>query len=48
MAAPRGFVTVASGGHAFMADGKPFFFAGANSYYLMVGACWDGSQQLHR
>ena len=36
-----GFVSV-SDGCRFQADGKPFCFAGANSYYLMVCLCVSG------
>ena len=35
MAANKMFVAVTDSGH-FHVGGKPFFFAGANCYYLMV------------
>lgn len=33
------FVQVSSDGTRFEADGAPFYFAGANCYYLMVNTC---------
>ena len=36
--APSPFVTVAAGGQAFQVNGRAFFIAGCNSYYLMVRA----------
>lgn len=34
--APARFVQVSEDGTHFVVDGRPFFFAGANCYYLMV------------
>ena len=35
---PDSFVHVSAGGTHFEVNGAPFYFAGANCYYLMVGA----------